>query len=63
MKEIIIDPEYTPNEVAKICRVDYKTVIRWIRERKIVYLKRGGRYYITKNNLIKFLRGEQNGNN
>jgi len=46
---------YTIDEVAKMLRVSYLTVYRWIQAGKLPAIKAGKQYRITKNQLDKFL--------
>lgn len=46
---------YTIGEVAKMLRVSYLTVYRWIQSGKLNAIKAGKQYRITKNQLDKFL--------
>jgi excisionase family DNA binding protein len=47
---------YTIEEVAKMLKVAYLTVYRWIQVKKLVALKAGKQYRITKEDLDKFLK-------
>lgn len=49
---------YTPKEVAEIARVHLNTVRNWIKTKKLIAYKKGGRWEIKKSELIKFLGGE-----
>lgn len=46
---------YTIGEVAKMLRVSYLTVYRWIQSGKLNAIKAGKQYRITKSQLDKFL--------
>ena len=46
---------YTIEEVAKMLKVAYLTVYRWIREGKLVAYKAGKQYRIKKADLDKFI--------
>lgn len=46
---------YTIDEVAKMLRVSYLTVYRWIQAGKLPAIKAGKQYRITKSQLDKFL--------
>ncbi len=46
---------YTTQEVAKMFKVVYITVYRWIRTNKLEAVKAGGRYRITKEYIERFL--------
>jgi excisionase family DNA binding protein len=47
---------YSIEEVAKMLKVAYLTVYRWIQAKKLIALKAGKQYRITKNDLGKFMR-------
>lgn len=47
---------YSIEEVAKTLKVAYLTVYRWIRAKKLVAVKAGKQYRISKNNLSEFLK-------
>lgn len=47
---------YSIEEVAKMLKVAYLTVYRWIQAKKLVALKAGKQYRITKEELDKFLK-------
>lgn len=46
---------YSIEEVAKILKVAYLTVYRWIRAKKLTAYKAGKQYRITKTDLDKLL--------
>ena len=47
---------YTIKEVAEILRVDYRTVLRWCKERKIDYFDmKLGKFYIAQKDLNAML--------
>lgn len=48
---------YSIEEVAKLLKVAYLTVYRWIRAKKLVAVKAGKQYRIDKDQLDKFLKG------
>ncbi len=50
------DNYYTPQDVAKILKVAYMTVYRWIRAGKLKAVKAGKQYRIDKEELDKFLK-------
>lgn len=50
------DQYYTIEEVAKMLKVAYLTVYRWIRAKKLEAVKAGKQYRISKNNLSEFLK-------
>ena len=49
------DEFYTIEEVAKMLKVAYLTVYRWIRAGKLTAVKAGKQYRISKVNLNNFL--------
>lgn len=56
MKE---DLYYSIEEVAKMLKVAYLTVYRWIRSGKLLALKAGKQYRIAKDELEKFMKNYQ----
>lgn len=46
---------YSIEEVAKILKVAYLTVYRWIRAKKLQAVKAGKQYRISKSELSKFI--------
>ena len=46
---------YTIEEVAKMLKVAYLTVYRWIQDGKLLSVKAGKQYRIKKNDLDNFL--------
>jgi len=46
---------YTITEIAKILKVAYLTVYRWIQDGKLVAYKAGKQYRVKKNDLNKFI--------
>ena len=50
------DQYYSIEEVAKILKVAYLTVYRWIQAKKLSALKAGKQYRIKKEDLDKFLK-------
>lgn len=48
---------YTIEEVAKMLKVAYLTVYRWIQAGRLVALKAGKQYRIRKEDLDNFLKG------
>lgn len=46
---------YTIEEIAKILKVAYLTVYRWIQDGKLVAYKAGKQYRIKKSDLEKFV--------
>lgn len=51
---------YTIEEVAKMLKVAYLTVYRWIRADKLVAYKAGKQYRIKKEDLEKFIERKSN---
>lgn len=47
---------YSIEEVAKMLKVAYLTVYRWIQAKKLIALKAGKQYRIRKQDLDTFLR-------
>lgn len=47
---------YSIEEAAKMLKVAYLTVYRWIQAKKLIALKAGKQYRITKVDLDKFLK-------
>jgi len=47
---------YSIEEVAKMFKVAYLTVYRWIQAGKLIALKAGKQYRIGKSNLEKFVK-------
>lgn len=47
---------YSIEEVAKLLKVTYLTVYRWIQAKKLVALKAGKQYRIRRDELDKFLQ-------
>jgi excisionase family DNA binding protein len=56
MTSILQDQYYSIEEVAKMLKVAYLTVYRWIQAKRLVALKAGKQYRITKEDLDKFLK-------
>jgi len=48
---------YTIDEVAKMLKVAYLTVYRWIQNNKLPSVKAGKQYRIKKDDLVNFLNG------
>jgi len=48
---------YSIEEVAKILKVAYLTVYRWIQTKRLVALKAGKQYRIKKEDTDNFLKG------
>jgi len=47
---------YSIEEVAKLLKVAYLTVYRWVRAGKLIALKAGKQYRVTSSNLQNFLK-------
>lgn len=55
----MVDNEYySIEEVAKMLKVAYLTVYRWIQAKKLISLKAGKQYRIKKNDLEKFMKNQ-----
>lgn len=54
-KDMIQDQYYSIEEVASMLKVAYLTVYRWVRANKLVALKAGKQYRISKEVLDTFL--------
>ncbi len=50
------DQYYTIKEVAKMLKVVYLTVYRWIQAKKLIAIKAGKQYRIKREDLDYFLR-------
>lgn len=50
---------YTIEEVAKMLKVVYLTVYRWIQDGKLTSLKAGKQYRIKKSDLDKFMEKQK----
>ena len=46
---------YTPQEVAEILKVHRRSITRWIREGRLIAVRVGQQYRISKQDLEKFL--------
>lgn len=53
------DQYYSIEEVARTLKVAYLTVYRWIRSGRLVALKAGKQYRISKDALEKFMKNYQ----
>jgi len=56
MTNMVEDQYYSIEEVAKMLKVAYLTVYRWVRGKKLVALKAGKQYRINKSDLQDFLK-------
>ncbi len=56
MKDPEKDQYYSIDEVAKILKVAYLTVYRWIQAKKLNAIKAGKQYRIKKSDLDKFTK-------
>jgi excisionase family DNA binding protein len=54
--DMIDEKYYSIEEVAKMLKVAYLTVYRWVQAKKLVALKAGKQYRIKKNSLDDFLK-------
>lgn len=63
MTNIIEEKYYTIEEVAKMLRIAYLTVYRWIQDGKLTSVKAGKQYRIKKDDLNNFLNGYKHKNN
>jgi excisionase family DNA binding protein len=50
---------YSIEEVAKMLKVAYLTVYRWIQSKKLRAIKAGKQYRISKSDLDKFVNGNK----
>jgi len=53
--QMVEEKYYTIEEIAKILKVAYLTVYRWIQDGKLVAYKAGKQYRIKKSDLEKFV--------
>jgi excisionase family DNA binding protein len=53
------DQYYSIEEVAKILKVTYLTVYRWIRAKKLVALKAGKQYRIERFEVDRFMKKQK----
>lgn len=58
---MINEQYYSIEEVAKMLKVVYLTVYRWIQSKKLVAYKAGKQYRIKGEDLDKFLEEDKNG--
>lgn len=56
---MIEEQYYSIDEVAKMLKVAYLTVYRWIQAKKLIALKAGKQYRIRKEDLDMFLRSKK----
>lgn len=56
---VLIDQYYSIEEVAKLLKVAYLTVYRWIQSKKLIALKAGKQYRIKKEDLTVFMKEKQ----
>ena len=57
MTNILQDQYYSIEEIAKMLKVTYLTVYRWIQAKRLVALKAGKQYRIKREDLDRFLKG------
>ena len=55
MNKKLTDDYYSIKEVAKMLKVTYLTVYRWIKAKKISAIKAGKQYRISRSELDKFV--------
>lgn len=53
---MIDEQYYSIEEVAKMLKVTYLTVYRWVRAKRLIALKAGKQYRIKKSDLDNFLK-------
>ncbi len=58
IKMHIEDEFYTIHEVAKKLKISYLTVYRWIQAKKLIAIKVGKQYRVSKSELEKFLKND-----
>jgi putative resolvase len=58
INEISMERYYSIEEVAKMLKVAYLTVYRWVRAGKMKSVKAGRQYRITQSELDKFLNSK-----
>lgn len=51
------DQYYSIEEVAKMLKVAYLTVYRWVQAKRLIALKAGKQYRIKKEDVDNFLKG------
>ncbi|GIW67947.1 MAG: hypothetical protein KatS3mg096_815 [Candidatus Parcubacteria bacterium] len=56
IKKNLKDQFYTLEEIAKILKVSYLTVYRWVKTGKLLSFKAGKQYRIKKENLDDFIK-------
>jgi len=56
---VLKDQYYSIEEVAKMLKVAYLTVYRWIQSKKLIALKAGKQYRIKKEDLTVFMKEKQ----
>ncbi len=53
-----IEKQYTAKEAADVCRVSWRTVMRWLADEKITAKKVGRKWLIPASELVRVLSGE-----
>ncbi len=56
MTNMKVEEYYSLDEVAKLLKVAYLTVYRWVQTKKLTALKAGKQYRIKKEDLDSFLK-------
>ena len=57
MYKLIMEEEFlTPKDIARILKVSYMTVFRWIQAKRLIAYKAGKQYRISQDNLSQFLK-------
>lgn len=59
MTNMVEEQYYSIEEVAKMLKVAYLTVYRWIQAEKLVSYKAGKQYRIRKEDLDKFIKRQK----
>ena len=47
---------YTPEEMAKVCRVSLRTVRRWIADKELPVHRLGRKVFVSEEDLARFLK-------
>lgn len=50
----------TPYDVAEICHISYRSVLKLLRTGKLAHARAGDKYLISDKSLEKYLSGESN---
>lgn len=59
MPKQLTDEYYSIDEVAKLLKVAYLTVYRWIQSKKLIACKAGKQYRVKKEDLDKFMKNKK----